>query len=91
MDGFPFLRYFGLAAGVELPRPLAGCCVLLYSTLFSCNLQEAEPSSVWEYASLGTFFTRWVEQFMDCSSLLGYYDFLSTPCGWSSWKTPPLC
>ncbi len=56
-----FYRYFGLAAGVELPRPLAGCCVLLYSTLFSCNLQEADPSSVWEYASLGTFFTRWAE------------------------------
>ena len=51
-------RYFGLVAGVELPRPLGGCCVLLYSTLFSCNLREADPPSVWDYPSLGAFFTR---------------------------------
>ena len=53
-----FCRYLGLLAGLELPRPLGGCCVLVYSTLFDCNLEEAEPSSVWSYPSIGAFFTR---------------------------------
>jgi phosphatidylserine decarboxylase len=52
-------RYFGLLAGVELPRPLGGCCVFIYSALFSCNLEEAELSSVWDYPSIGAFFTRY--------------------------------
>ena len=51
-------RKFGEFAERKLPAPIVMVLVWVYAWLFGCNLQEANPSSVWDYETLGSFFRR---------------------------------
>ena len=51
-------RRFGKFAEEKFPPPLVALMVWIYAQLFRCNLDEADPSSVWEYESLAAFFRR---------------------------------
>lgn len=51
-------RKFGEFAEKKLPAPLVVVLVWVYAWLFGCNLEEADPTSVWDYESLGSFFRR---------------------------------
>lgn len=51
-------RLWGRVNSLQLPRPLRKPILGMYVRAFNCNLDEAEDSSLANYASLGDFFRR---------------------------------